>query len=520
MYCRGCPCRDTVRDNADPGVIVNRPKVNDMPEVTERSLDPENWDELRALGHRALDDMVDYLQTIRDRPVWRPLPESAKRLFSMPLPISGSGAGAVYDRIRDDILPYPTGNIHPRFWSWVGGTGTPTQLIADMVISTMNSTGLGFDEVASTHVELQLLDWLKQLLGYPVGASGLLVSGGSMANLVGLAVARNCMSGFDIRKLGLNSVGEPRLIFYASSETHSSVHKAIDLLGLGSESLHTIPVLDDFTIDVVALREVIASDRQRGYRPACIIANIGTVNTGAIDALPVLADIATSERLWLHADAAFGAFARMSPDASALVEGLERADSLAFDLHKWLYVQYDCGCLLVKDSKAHRDTFAVSSSYLRSLDRGLASGPLNFSEYGVQLSRSFKALRAWMGLKSEGAQRYAEQIEQNIRQAQYLDNLVSRHPELELLAPTALNIVNFRYIASGLDTGALNKLNAEILMTLQERGIAAPSSTLLRGKFSLRVAICNHRSRREDFAALVEGVVAIARELLGKAATR
>lgn len=498
---------------------MNLPNLNDMPEVTERSLDPENWDELRALGHRVLDDMVDYLQTIRDRPVWQPLPESTKRLFSMPMPLAGSGAAAVYDRIRDDILPYPTGNIHPRFWSWVGGTGTPTQLIADMVISTMNSTGLGFDEVASTHVELQLLDWLKDMLGYPSGASGLLVSGGSMANLVGLAVARNCMAGFDIRQQGISAGGEPRLVFYASSETHSSVHKAIELLGHGSESLHTVPVLDDYTIDIGALRQAIESDRQHGYRPACIVANIGTVNTGALDPLPALAEIASSERLWLHADAAFGAFARLSPQSAALVDGLERADSLAFDLHKWLYVQYDCGCVLVKDSEAHRNTFSVLPSYLRSLDRGLASGPLNFSEYGVQLSRSFKALRAWMGLKSEGVQRYAQQIEQNIRQAQYLTELVTQHPELELLAPTALNIVNFRYIASGLDTEAVNELNAEILMTLQERGIAAPSSTMLHGKFSLRVAICNHRSRREDFDALVEGVVAIAHELTGKVAS-
>lgn len=514
------PGPGTVRDNAAPGAIVNRTTVNQTQESIERSLDPENWDELRALGHRVLDDMVDYLQTIRDRAVWQPLPESTKRLFSMPLPVSGSGASAVYDQIREDILPYPTGNIHPRFWSWVGGTGTPTQLIADMVISTMNSAGLGFDEVASTHVELQLLKWLKEMLGYPAGASGLLVSGGSMANLVGLAVARNQTSGFDIRKQGIRSDGEPRLMFYASSETHSSVRKAIELLGHGSESLHNIPVLDDFTIDADALRKAIEADRQHGYRPVCIIANIGTVNTGAIDPLHELADIASSERLWLHADAAFGAFARLSPQSAALVDGLERADSLAFDLHKWLYVQYDCGCVLVKDSEAHRNTFSVLPSYLRSLDRGLASGPLNFSEYGVQLSRSFKSLRAWMGLKSEGVQRYAQQIEQNIRQAQYLDERVRRHPDLELLAPTALNIVNFRYTADGLDTEALNDLNAEILMTLQERGIAAPSSTVLNGKFSLRVAICNHRSRREDFDALVEGVVAIAGELTGKVPSR
>lgn len=486
----------------------------------ERSLDPDNWDELRALGHRVLDDMIDYLQSVRDRPVWRPLPESARRLFALPLPQQGSGAPEVYERIRDNILPYPTGNIHPRFWSWVGGTGTAPQLIADLVISAMNSAGLGFDEVASTHVELQLLGWLKEMLGYPGGASGLLVSGGSMANLVGLAVARNCKSGGDVRRTGMRTDEATPLVIYASTEAHSSVRKAVELLGIGSDWLRTVPVLNDFTVDIVSLRDAIDQDRRSGYRPACVVANVGTVNTGAIDPLPELAELCAAEGLWLHADAAFGAFARLSRRYRHLVAGLEHADSLAFDLHKWLYVQYDCGCVLIRDAAAHRDTFSVQPAYLRKLDRGLASGPLNFSEYGVQLSRSFRALRAWTGLMSEGAQRYAEQIEQNIRQAAYLDELVVRHPELELLAPTSLNIVNFRYVTNSLDNSALDDLNADILMTLQERGIAAPSSTELNGRFSLRVAICNHRSRREDFDLLVDSVVAIAHELMGNSVSR
>ena len=270
-----------------------------------------------------------------------------------------------------------------------------------------------------------------------------------------------------------------------------------------------------------SLRRPLAhGDRRSGYRPACVVANVGTVNTGAIDPLPELAELCAAEGLWLHADAAFGAFARLSRRYRHLVAGLEHADSLAFDLHKWLYVQYDCGCVLIRDAAAHRDTFSVQPAYLRKLDRGLASGPLNFSEYGVQLSRSFRALRAWTGLMSEGAQRYAEQIEQNIRQAAYLDELVVRHPELELLAPTSLNIVNFRYVTNSLDNSALDDLNADILMTLQERGIAAPSSTELNGRFSLRVAICNHRSRREDFDLLVDSVVAIAHELMGNSVSR
>jgi len=484
------------------------------PHHTERSLDPENWDELRALGHRTLDDMIGYLQTVRERPAWQPLPETSKDLFAESMPKEASPAEQVYEQIREHILPYPTNNIHPRFWSWVGGTGTPTQLIADMVISAMNSAALGMDEVASSYVELQLLDWLKEMLEFPRDASGLLVSGGSMANLVGLAVARTHMAPYDIRAEGIDAIGQPRLMYYASTEGHSSIKKAVELLGLGAKSLRMIPVSDDFTIDLAALQEAIKSDRDAGRLPACLIATAGTVNTGATDPLNRLADIAEAENMWLHVDGAFGACAKLSPQSRSIVDGLERADSLAFDLHKWLYMQYDCGCVLIRGDRPHKETFSVVPSYLRSLDRGLASGPFNFSEYGVQLSRSFKALRAWMALKTEGVDRYGEQIEQNIQQARYLSERIEAHPQLELLAPTAMNIVNFRYTAPGRSANKLDELNLEILMQVQERGIAAPSSTTLNGLFSIRVAICNHRSRRSDFDALIAGVVEIGDELI------
>ena len=479
----------------------------------ERSLDPEDWEELRQLGHQAFDDMLEYLKSVADRPAWQPLPNAAKQLFEQDTPRQGMALGEVYGQIREHILPYPTGNIHPRFWSWVGGTGTPTQLIADLVASAMNSASLGMDEVASSYVELQLLGWLKSLLGYPADASGLLLSGGSMANLVGLAVARTHAAPYDVRDQGVNVSDQPRLMYYMSSEGHSSLRKAIELLGLGSASLRIVPVKDDFTIDVDALRDAIGDDRDAGRLPACIIATAGTVNTGAIDPLNELADIAQEENLWMHADAAFGGFAKMSPQSAHLVDGLERADSLAFDLHKWLYVQYDCGCVLIKSSDTHRKTFSVVPAYLRKFDRGLASGPVNLSEYGVQLSRSFKALRAWTALKTEGTDRYGQQIEQNIQQARYLTKLVENRDELELLAPTAMNIVNFRYVDNSLDDEKQDDLNAEILMRLHERGIATPSSTVLNSRFSIRVAICNHRSTRADFAALVDAVSSIGKEI-------
>lgn len=479
----------------------------------ETSLDPADWDAFRALGHRAFDDLVDYLRTVAERPAWQPLPDAARDLFAEPLPVHGAGDAAVYAEVREHVLPYPTGNIHPRFWSWVGGTGTPTQLLADMVISTMNSCSLGFDESASSHVEIQLLGWLKTLFGFPPDTSGLLVSGGSMANMVGLAVARTAKAPNDVRAGGIDLATQPRMRYYASEQAHSCLRKGIELLGLGEESLCTVPCRNDFTIDTTALRDAISRDRAAGLLPVCVIGNAGTVNTGATDPLETLADIAAEEDLWFHIDGAFGAFARVAPRYRHIVDGLERADSLAFDLHKWLYVQYNCGGVMVRGEQLHRDTFSVIPSYLRKLERGLASGPLNFSEYGVQLSRSFVALRAWMGLKSAGAERYARQIEQNIDQAHYLGNLVDARNELQRLAPTALNIVNYRYYDATLDDATLNDLNAELLMQLQERGIAAPSSTELNGKFSIRVANTNHRSTRPDFDALVDASVRIGREL-------
>ena len=480
----------------------------------EKNLDPDNWDEFQKLAHRVVDDLVDYLKTVGDRPVWKALPSDSKNLFSESLPITGSPESEVYEEVKNHILPYPTNNIHPRFWSWVGGTGTPSQLIADMVISAMNSGSLGLDETASTHVELQLLSWLKSLLDYPQDASGLLVSGGSMANLVGLAVARTQASNYDVRDEGIDVNKFPRLVYYSSTETHSCIRKAIELLGLGSKSLRLIPTNDDFTVNLQLLKSAIKKDRDNGLLPACIIANVGTVNTGAIDPLIELASIAKEEGLWLHADGAFGAIAKFAKNSSNLVAGLELADSIAFDLHKWMYIQYDCGCVLIKSGHPHKETFSVIPPYIKNFDRGLASGPINFSEYGVQLSRSFKALRAWMALKIEGTDKYSELIEQNIDQAKYLTKLINKNNCLELLSPTSLNIVNFRFKNPKLDDAQLNEINSEILMKLHESGNSAPSSALLGSNFSLRVAICNHRSRRSDFDDLVKDVINIGNQLL------
>ncbi len=478
--------------------------------VSGNSLDPENWDEFREFAHGVLDDAMDYLANVRERPVWKPVPETVREALRAPVPRAGSGESAAYADYRKLIEPYPLGNIHPRFWGWVIGTGTPLGVLAEMLTATLNTNAAGHHQGA-TFVELQVVEWLRELMGFPEGASGILASGGSIANQIALAVARNAKAPFDVRREGLT--GGPRMMVYGSVETHNSVPRAVELLGMGAEFFGAIPVRDDFSLDVAALRERIAADRARGHFPVCIIANAGTVNTGAVDPIDELADLCAEEDLWLHVDGAFGALAVLDPASRGLLKGMERADSLAFDLHKWMYLPYEVACTLVRDGETHTATFAHHADYLAEIGGGIATGPVMFADYSPQLSRSFRALKVWLNLQAYGVERFAEAIARNVRQATFLATLVEQEPTLELLAPVPLNIVNFRYRAPGMTDEALNTLNARILAELQERGIAVPSSTELGGKFALRVAITNHRSRGEDFEALVEAVVALGHEL-------
>ena len=477
----------------------------------ESSLDPKDWGAFKRLAHRALDDALDSLATVRERPVWQSVPEAVRAEFKTPLPWKGEGAEAAYQDYQRLVAPYPTGNIHPRFWGWVIGTGTPMGVVADMLAATLNPNCSDFDHSAA-FVEAQVIAWLKEMLGFPMQGSGLLVSGGSVANLVGINVARSTLASFPVREQGLND--QSRLMLYTSSETHNSVQKAAELMGLGSQSLAKIPVGSDYRIDVGALKSRIAADRREGRVPFCVVANAGTVNTGAVDDLTALADLCRDEKLWLHVDGAFGALAALDTQARALLKGMERADSLAFDLHKWMYLPIEAGCVLVKDRARHQEAFAAHASYLKKLPGGIAAGEAPEAHFGPQLSRGFRALKVWLNLKTYGADEFARLIGQNLGQAQYLKARVEREPELELLAPVPLNVVNFRYRGKGLSDAdaVLEELNPRILVALQERGIAAPSSTQLGGRFAIRVAITNHRSRRDDFDALADAVLALGRE--------
>ena len=327
-----------------------------------------------------------------------------------------------------------------------------------------------------------------------------------------MVVARNHFHA-SIKQKGLRAV-EGQLTVYGSTETHSCAIKGIEVIGVGSENFRKIPVDENYKVRTDLMRAMIQKDREAGYQPFCIIGNAGTVNTGAIDDLEELAAIAKAEGLWYHIDGAFGAVPYILPEYKEQLKGLELADSLSFDYHKWFYMNYEVGCVLIKDAAAHRAAFSTPVNYLMAHERGASAGPDPLSNYGMELSRGFKALKVWMLLKEHGIKEYARLVRQNLHQAQYLAGLVKEHQELELLAEVPMNIVCYRWNPGRMSDEALNACNKEILMRLHEEGIALPSYTVLKGKYAIRVAITNHRSRLEDFAELATATVRIGREMV------
>jgi glutamate/tyrosine decarboxylase-like PLP-dependent enzyme len=471
--------------------------------MEEETLDPENWEELIALGHTMLDDMMAFLKDVRRHKV-QPISEEVLARIQEPLPLKPQGYEQVYKEFLENIFPYPVPGIHPYFWGFVMGTGSPLGVLAEMLAAGMNSSGPGY--FSPFHIEKQVLQWLKEIMNYPSEASGVLVSGGSMANFTGLAVARNAKAQVDTKKQGLQGI-EQKMVLYASKEAHKCLSRSVELLGLGNDSFRHIPVNERFQIEVEALEDAIRHDKEAGLHPFCVVGNAGSVNTGAFDDFEALADLCQHENLWLHVDGAFGAWAKLSSTHSHLVRGMERADSLAFDLHKWMYMPYEIGCTLVRDKEAHCKAFIYEAEYLETISE--RHDPTNYS---VQLSRNFKALKSWMLLKADGVEKYARLIQQNIDQALYLAERVKNTPHLELVIPVSLNVVCFRYVAERLGEETLKELNKQILLRLWLSGII-PSDTTLNGKYTLRACITNHRSKIKDFDHLVDEVIRIGSSL-------
>jgi aromatic-L-amino-acid/L-tryptophan decarboxylase len=468
----------------------------------EETLDPENWEEMRALGHKMLDDMITRMETIRDHKFCWPSENEVKNV-RIPLPLEGEGEEKVYDIFKENIMNHCVGHIKPNFWSVVGGTGSPYGMLANMLTGGVNFLIEGYPAM-TYHTHSQVIDWIKEMLDYPSEAGGVLVEGGSEANFTGLAVARNAKAKKDMKVVGV--YGQPeRMTLYGSEEIHECTTRSVELLGLGNEALRRIPTDDGCSINVSALRKAIEEDRSKGMHPFCIIGNAGTVNSGAFDDFKSLRKIADKEGMWLHVDGAFGAWVKLSETHRHLADGIELADSLAVDLHKWMSMPYGMGCTLVRDKLAHYSTFVYGheAEYLKSgfeLAYDVVTSPHQLS---LALSRSSKGLKAYMLLRAYGRNKYARLVQQNINQINYLADLVKKVPNIEVTAPVTSNILCFRFNPGGLDEEQLEKLNKEVSKELFKINFWIVSDTKIKGKYTLRACNVNHRSRQEDFDSLV-----------------
>ncbi len=471
-----------------------------MTESSLSSLDPENWESERHQAHAMLDDLLDYLQNLPERPVWQPIPASVRHSFQEGSPGAGQPLKEIHQRFMRDILPYAVGNAHPGFMGWVHGGGTVAGLLAEMLAGGLNANLGGRDQIPVA-VEQQILRWARTWFRFPETAQGIFTTGTSQGTLMALWVARVALWGEKVRQEG---VGAHTLTVYAAPTVHGCLHKALDLSGLGKKSLHLVDLDESGRMDVSALQVQIGKDRQAGLTPFMVVGSAGTVDTGAIDDLAALAALCRTESLWFHVDGALGALGCWSAELAPLFQGIEQADSLAFDFHKWGQVPYDAGFLLIREGSLQRRTFSSPARYLAREERGAAAGEDWPCDLGPDLSRGFRALKTWMTVRRYGTERLGAMMAHTCALARFMADRVNRETSLELMAPVTLNIVCFRYRA---EPARVDALNAQIAIALQESGIAVPSTTLVRGQRVLRVALVNHRTRARDLEALICAVL-------------
>lgn len=474
--------------------------MNNNNQDQEASLDPTDWTSVREQGHRMLDDMLDYLQQVRQRPVWQPAPNVVRERLQVALPQQPSPLAEVHQQFMTDILPYAVGNTHPGFMGWVHGGGTVVGMLAEMLSAGLNANVGGRNQMP-VEVERQITRWMAALYDFPPDASGVFVTGTSMANLVALWVARTRYLGVAVRQHGVAHAPQC-LMAYASTATHGSFALAMDLAGLGTDKLRRVPVDTAYRMDRAVLQRMIDEDRTAGYQPFMLVGNAGTVDTGAIDPLAELATVAAAENMWFHVDGALGALGMLSTELAPLFDGIQRADSIAFDFHKWGQVPYDAGFIMVRNGEMHRSTFAAPAAYLRREADGLASGSPWPCDFGPDLSRGFRALKTWFTLQVYGAEQMGQVMAHTCAVARYLASRIAACEKLELMAPVVLNIVCFRYRCSDMD-----RVNAAIAVAVQNTGVSAPSTTVLDGCLVIRAAIVNHRTMNEDVDALFDAVL-------------
>jgi len=486
-------------------------------DVSDAETSPDHDRDLRDFrdaAHGLVDGVAAHLAELPSRPVWQPMPEGLRtRLLSMPLPEEPAELEEVVATTLRDVLPHAMGNGHPAFFGWVNPPPSLAGVMTSLAAAAMNPSVVSGDH-ADVHLERAVVRWLAELVGFPhEPGAGLLTSGGSAATIVCLAGARNralAAAGHDVRRDGL--AGAPQPIAYVPAEAHSCIRRAWELLGLGSDAIREVP-LEGGRLDERALRASIGADRERGWLPALLVGSAGTVNTGAIDPLDALADVAGVEQLWFHVDGAYGAFGVLDPTIAERYRGMERADSLVLDPHKWLGVPVDAGCALFRRGDDVRDAFSLIPPYLRQ-DTDAAVG--TFAEYGPEQTRPFRALKTWATIAARGRAGLAAQVTRANGLARELAALVDREPELELGAEPETSIVAFRARPVGCPPDRVDEVNRALPEAVQARGRAFVTGTVFDRHETLRACILHPDTSSEHLGILIEEVVATARELVSR----
>ena len=484
---------------------------------TERSSLEVGPEALRELSDQVSALVTNYLATISDLPVFpQTSAEALAARFDSALPLAGVPLGSLLDDCKN-IIDGSRHNGHPRFFGYVASPATPVGAFADLIASALNANVTSWRSgPAATEIERTVVRWLGSLVGFGDDAHGLLTSGGSMANLTALFIAQRNRSQTETSRAGLWNAGSPMTI-YASDQIHLSITKAADILNFGRDHVRKVKSDEQFRIDIRNLRESIEADKRNGLRPFCVVASAGTTSTGAVDPLAEAASVAAENDLWFHVDGAYGALGAMVDRKRELFKGIERADSLSLDPHKWLYTPIDCGCLLFRDPAAARAAFSTDADYIK-VHEETAAESFAFWDYGIELSRRFRALKIWMTLRHYGTRRIAAAIEHDIFLAEYMAERVSSAEDFELLAPAELSICCFRYVPAeararitnadddepALINTELDELNARIMHAVQRGGRAYLSNASIRDRFALRACITNFRTTRADIDATLD----------------
>jgi glutamate/tyrosine decarboxylase-like PLP-dependent enzyme len=486
-----------------------------MPVTNQRNavldMDPE---EFRKLGHQLVDQIADFLASLPNRPlITAKRPSEIRNLLSQrSLPDNGTDASQLLNQVATLLFDHSLFNGHPKFWGYITASAAPIGILADMLAGAINpNLGAWLLSPVASEIEHQSIQWIADLVGYPSDCGGILVTGGNMANFVGFLAARHAI----IEKKSIEDLRTLRI--YASDETHTWIHKAVDMFGLGEESVSWIKTDSDQKMDLSVLRDKIKKDSEEGFTPFMVVGTAGSVSTGVVDPLPELSMICKEFNLWFHVDGAYGAFAAALPDASHDLKGLSLADSVALDPHKWLYAPLEAGCALVRDKTILRDTFSYHPPYYK-FDEVKGEPAISFVDYGPQNSRGFRALKVWLALCHAGRNGYIKMISDDIKLASHLFDLADKTPDLEAFTNN-LSITTFRYAPETPDKIGenretyLNDLNTALLTRLQEGGEAFVSNAVINGKYLLRACIVNFRTDQNDIKALPEIILRLGKEV-------